>query len=192
MAEAPDLSKAEITEILSNLNYPASGYEELIPIVHRELRRISGQIMWRERPGQDLQPTELVNEAYLRLTTMGNIKWQNRAHFFAVSARIMRRILIDRARALHAKKRGGLASCASLDEVVSGSLADPGRFIALNEALERLEKIDHRQATVVELRFFGGLTEAEIAQSLGISIGTVKGDWRMARAWLLCQLTLQS
>ena len=142
-----------------------------------------------ERRGHSLQPTALVHEAYLRLFGDATIKWQNRAHFFAISAQVMRRILVDYARSRGADKRGGSWAKVSLDEAMIGSFARLDDFLVLDEAMNRLAKFDLRQSQIVELRFFGGLSEEETAEVLGISARTVKRDWRLARGWLYGQLT---
>jgi RNA polymerase sigma factor (TIGR02999 family) len=156
----------------------------LMPIVHNELRRLARRYMAGERPGQTLQATALVNEAFLRLVEVKRVKWQNRAHFFAMAARLMRRILVDVARAKRYQKRGGDARKISLDEalLVGG---DPGRdLVALDDALTALATVDARKSQVVELRFFGGLTVAETAEVLKVSPDTVMRDWSLAKAWL--------
>ena len=145
--------------------------------------------MRAERPGNSLQPTALVHEAYIRLTGMREIDWQNRAHFFAVAAQLMRRILVDRARAQHAHKRGGLHPVITFDEALPGAAFQRSeQVIALDEALDRLARLDPRQARIVELRFFTGLTEEETAEVLAVSPRTVKREWRSARAWLYSQM----
>ena len=145
--------------------------EQLVPLVHEELRRIARGCMRGERTGHSLQATALVNEAYLRLIGAQQVDWQNRVHFLAVSARLMRRILVDFARSKKYQKRGGGAQAVTLDE-----------------ALDALAKMDERKAKVVEMRFFGGLTVEETATALGVSPDTVMRDWRLAKAWLLREL----
>lgn len=157
---------------------------ELIPLVEQELHRIAHQYMNRESPGHTLQTTALVNEAYLRLIDQKKVRWQNRAHFFAIAAQTMRRILIDHARKSTRAKRGGKARKISLDEVAMVSNERASELVALDEALERLSMIDPRRGRVVELRFYGGLSNEEVAEVLGISANTVMRDWNMARAWL--------
>jgi RNA polymerase sigma factor (TIGR02999 family) len=137
-----------------------------------------------EKPGHSLQATALVHEAYLRLTNVKNVDWQGRSHFFAVAAQIMRRILVDHARAKCAGRRGGHHNKISFEEALIISFERPEQFIALDEALDRLAQLDPRQARIVELRFFGGLSEEETAAILGISARTVKRDWQFAKAWL--------
>lgn len=157
--------------------------ERLIPLVHEELRRIARRCMAGERVGHGLQATALVNEAYLRLVDGTPVAWQDRAHFLAVSARVMRRILVDDARARRAEKRGGLAARVTFDEalIVTDSSQD---FVALDDALEALSKVDVRKSRVIEMRFFGGLSVEETAAVLKVSPATVMGDWRLAKAWL--------
>jgi RNA polymerase sigma-70 factor, ECF subfamily len=163
----------------------AAALGRLIPLVHAELRRIARGFMRKERAGHTLQTSALVNEAYLRLINAQQVAWQNRAHFFAISASLMRRILVDSARERQARKRGGSDERVVLDE---GLIVGPGRnedLVALDEALSALAAVDERKSKVVELRFFGGLNEAEIAEALQISPETVRRDWRLAKVWLL-------
>ena len=163
--------------------------DALLPVVYEELRRLAAAYLRRERPGQTLQPTALVHEAYLRLIKDRPGRWQNRAHFCAIAAHSMRQILIERARARDALKRGGGAQArVTLDE---GLIAGESRgidLVALDEALERLEQLDPEQARLVELRFFGGLTIEETAEAMAISPATVKRHWTVARAWLAREL----
>jgi RNA polymerase sigma factor (TIGR02999 family) len=161
-----------------------AAFEKLVPLVYAELRRLAHRYMGRERPGHSLQTTALVNEAYLRLTDARRVRWQNRAHFFAVSAQLMRRILVDFARSRHYLKRGGAAQKVSLEEALVVS-KEPGRdLVALDDALKALAAIDGRKSQVVELRFFGGLSVAETAEVLKVSPDTVLRDWRLAKVWL--------
>jgi len=161
--------------------------EQLVPLVHDELRRIARGCMRGERTGHSLQATALVNEAYLRLIGAQQVDWQNRVHFLAVSARLMRRILVDFARSKKYQKRGGGAQAVTLDEALI--VAEPGKdLVALDDALDALAKMDERKAKVVEMRFFGGLTVEETATALGVSPDTVMRDWRLAKAWLLREL----
>src|SRR5579864_8274933 len=158
--------------------------ERLVPIVHGELRRIARRCMAGERAGHSLQATALVNEAYLRLVDVQHVNWQNRAHFLAMSARLMRRILVDYARSKGYQKRGGGAVKVTFDErlpVVGGRDQD---LVAVDDALEALAKVDERKSRVVELRFFGGLSVEETASVLKVSPDTVMRDWRLAKAWL--------
>jgi RNA polymerase sigma factor (TIGR02999 family) len=162
--------------------------DRLIPLVHAELRRLAGRYMAGERPGHTLQASALVNEAYLRLFEIKKISWQNRAHFFAMSGRLMRRILVDHARARRYLKRGGGAQQVSLDEALT-VCGEKGRdLIALDDALTALAVIDARKSEVVELRFFGGLSVAETAEALHVSPETVMRDWKVAKVWLLREL----
>jgi len=162
--------------------------ERLMPLVHSELHRLARHYMARERPDHTLQPTALVNEAYLRLMEISHVQWQNRAHFLAVAARVMRRILVDVARAHRNQKRGGGFERLELDETLA-STERPIELVALDEALDRLKAINPRQSEVVELHFFGGLTLEEAADVLEISRDTVKRDWRFAKLWLLRELS---
>ena len=162
--------------------------DRLLPLVHEELRRLAGRHMRHERPGHTLQASALVNEAYLRLIEVKQVQWQNRAHFFAVSARLMRQILVDYARKRGGQKRGGKASPVSLDEAIAARLPLDEDLIAVHEALLGLSEIDARKGQIVELRFFSGLTEEETAEVLNISPETVRRDWRFAKAWLRNEL----
>ncbi len=157
---------------------------QLMPLVYEELRRLAHQYVIRERPGHTLQTSALVNEAYLRLIDQKDVRWQNRAHFFAISAQAMRRILIDSARRHTADKRGGKAEKVSLDEVALVCVNPDSNLLALDEALNRLAQIDSQQSRIVELRYFGGLTIEETGQVMNLSPATVKREWAMARAWL--------
>ena len=163
-------------------------FNELVPLVHDELRRLAHGYMARERQGHTLQATALVNEAYLRLIDVRAVSWQNRAHFLAMSARMMRRILVDSARARGNDKRGGGAEKVTLDDAMHVT-ADAGHGLAaLDEALKALEAVHPRKSQVVEMRFFGGMTIEETASGLGLSIETVNRDWRFAKLWLLREL----
>ena len=165
-------------------NGDREAYDKLVPLVYKELHRLAHHYMSRESAGRTMQTTELVNEAYLRLVDQKSVRWQNRAHFFAISAEMMRRILVDHARRRRYRKRGGGARKITLDEtavVAGGRSAD---LVALDEALKKLSAFDPRKARVVELRFFGGLSVEETAEVLGVSPNTVIRDWSTARAWL--------
>ena len=165
-----------------------SALDRLTPIVYDELHRLARRYMKRERPGHSLQTTALVNEAYMRLVDYERMHWQDRAHFFAVSSQLMRRILVDHARR-HNLKRGGGVQHVSLDEaVVLGGDQGPD-MVALDDALNALARVDPRKVQVVEMRFFGGLSVEETAEVLKVSTITVKRDWRAARAWLYRELT---
>jgi RNA polymerase sigma factor (TIGR02999 family) len=163
--------------------------EKLLPIIYNDLRRLAGAYLSNERKDHTLQPTALVHEAYIRLVDWENVSWQNRAHFFAVAAQVMRRILVDHARGKKAEKRGGFGQLLSLDEAVSFQEKKDVDLVALDDALNELEKSDPRQAKIVELRFFGGLTIEETAEALRISPATVKNEWAFAKAWLRLELT---
>ncbi len=158
--------------------------ERLIPLVHQELHQIARRCMAGERVGHSLQATALVNEAYVRLVDGKAVEWQDRAHFLAVSARVMRRILVDHARARHAQKRGGERVRVTFDDALVVTDEPCQNFIALDDALEALAKFDERKSRVVELRFFGGLSVEETASVLNVSPDTVMRDWRLAKAWL--------
>ncbi|MGH9661592.1 MAG: sigma-70 family RNA polymerase sigma factor [Bryobacteraceae bacterium] len=162
--------------------------EKLTPLVYDELRRLAHRYMGRERAGHTLQATALVNEAYLRLVDASSVQWENRTHFFAVSAQVMRRILVDFARSRNYQKRGGGARDVSLDEALVVSLDRASEMVALDDALSALSAVDARKARVVELRFFGGLSVEETAQVLGVSVETVQRDWKLAKVWLLREL----
>jgi len=165
-----------------------SALQRLVPVVHAELRRLARREMRRERPEHTLQTTALVNEAYLRLVDMGAVDWNDRAHFFAMSARLMRRILVDHARSRRYQKRGGGAQRESFDEEVTIAAAPGTDLVALDDALQALAAIDRRKSDVIELRFFAGLSVEETAAALDVSTSTVLRDWRLARAWLLKEL----
>jgi len=165
-----------------------SALDELYPLVYDELHRLARRYMSRERKGHTLQTTALINEAYVRLAGQ-KVDWANRSHFFAISAQIMRRILIDHARRHAYAKRGGGAQQVSLDEAAAVTPDQSGELIRLDEALKSLAEMDPRRSQVVELRYFGGLNNEEIAGVLNVSENTVTRDWNMARAWLYQQLT---
>jgi RNA polymerase sigma factor (TIGR02999 family) len=179
----------EITQLLIELQGGNRLAEErLIQLIYKELHRIAANRLRNESDHHSWQPTELVNEAYLRLARIENIDWKSRAHFFAVSATIMRRILVDHARANLAKKRGDGANTISLTEAVFAAPRCEPEILALDEALGRLAELDERQSKIVELRFFAGLSEEETGNVLSISTRTVKRDWRAAKAWLFAEL----
>jgi RNA polymerase sigma-70 factor, ECF subfamily len=164
-----------------------SALNELIPLVHHELRRIAKSHMAGERKGHTLQATALVNEAYMRLVDVQRVDWQNRAHFFSMSARLMRRILVDFARSKQFKKRGAGAIHVTFDEQLVA--ANPGSdLVAIDAALKALEQVDSRKSRIVELRFFGGLSVEETAEVLSVSPQTVMRDWKLAKAWLSRQV----
>ena len=158
--------------------------DRLIPLVYDELRRIAHRYVQRERDGHTLQTSALVNEAYLRLAGQHKVSWQNRAHFFAVTAQVMRHILIDHARRRRYAKHGGEARQIPIKDASGMSMERAAELIALEEALDELAKLDRRKSSVVELRYFGGLSLEETAEVLGISLMTVRRDWRAAKAWL--------
>lgn len=163
--------------------------ERLMPAVYEELRRIARQHMRREGPGHTLQTTALVNETYLRLAESRRVRWQNRAHFFAVAARAMRHILVDYARRDRRRKRGGGLRPLSLEETAVAAREQSDALVALDEALRSLARVDPRRARVVELRYFGGLELKEVAELLAVSPATVLRDWNLAKAWLYRQLS---
>ena len=166
-----------------------SAFEQLVPLIHAELRRLAHREMGRERVGHTLQTTALVNEAYLRLIEVSRVQWQDRAHFFAMSARLMRRILVDHARSRQSQKRGGGTRNVSFDEALTVSPAGGADLVALDDALQALSSVDARKCQVVELRYFGGLSVEECAEALRVSPDTITRDWRLAKAWLLRELT---
>jgi RNA polymerase sigma factor (TIGR02999 family) len=182
-------SSKEITRLLVAWgDGDQAALEELAPLVHSELHRLAHHYMGRERPGHTLQTSALVNEAYIRLIDWKNVHWQNRAHFFAVSAQLMRRILVDFARQRKNLKHGGDALQVSLTEAKALAVDRDSDLLALNEALMSLAKLDHRMSQVVEMRFFGGLSIEEVAEVLKVSKETVMRDWRLAKVWLLREL----
>jgi len=184
------LSPGEVTRLLVELRGGNREAEaKLIPLVYSHLHRLAAHYMRHERPDHTLQPTALVNEAYLRLASQGETDWRDRAHFFGVAARLMREILVEHARARQAGKRGGKVEKLPLDEAPGFSPAKSRELIELGDALETLERLDPRQARVVDLRFFGGLTVEETAEVLGIAPRTVKREWSVARAWLHGELS---
>jgi RNA polymerase sigma-70 factor, ECF subfamily len=179
----------DVTLLLSALTRGDAGAEsKLIPVVYEELRRLAGSYMRRERVDHTLQATALVHEAYLKLVEQRSVNWQSRAHFFGVAAQLMRRILIDHARGHTRQKRGGEQQKISLDEAFVFSEQQADELLAVDDSLNLLAKIDPRQAKVVEMRFFGGLSVEEAAEALGISPKTVKRDWSVAKAWLYADL----
>lgn len=178
-------SQDHVTDLLvAWSNGDEAARDKLMPLVYDELRRLAGRYLRSERSDHTLQTTALVHEAYLRLVDQRDVQWQNRAHFFAISAQLMRRILVDHARSHHAHKRGGDSRPLPIDEAANLFHVRDAELLALDEALIGLEAIAPRQSRIVELRFFGGLTEKETAHVLGISGITVKRDLRIAKAWL--------
>jgi len=170
-------------------NGDQNAFDQLVPLVYEELRQMAKRYMERQNPGHTLQTTAIIHEAYLRLVEQKQIQWQNRAHFFAVAARVMRHILVDYARARHAAKRGGEAKLVPLDEAALASSQLAAELVALDDALESLAAVDRRKCQVVELRYFGGLSVQEAAEVLKVSPETVARDWRLARTWLLRELS---
>ena len=182
-------STSQVTQLLRAWGKgDAAALEQLVPVVHAELRRIARRQMGHERAGHTLQPTALVHEAYLRLVDIRQIQWQDRAHFFAMSSRLMRRVLVDAARARGYQKRGGGVQQVSLHEELVRAEERGADVLALDMALEELAAIDPRKSQVVEMRFFGGLSIEEAAEALHVSERTVKRDWIMAKLWLLREL----
>lgn len=183
----------QVTELLVEWSHGNQrALEQLIPLVHAELRRLARRHMARQRKGHTLQPSALVNEAYLRLVDLSRVQWQDRAHFFAMSSRLMRRILVDHARARQSLKRGAGAPQVSFDETL---VVPPERaldLVALDDALDDLATVDARKSQVIEMRFFGGLSVEETAEALEVSPDTVMRDWKLAKAWLLRQLRSRS
>lgn len=183
--------KGEVTALLGELKGGRKdALDRLIPLVYRELRRLAGHYLRGERPGHTLQATALVHEVFLRLVDQNGVDWQSRAQFMGVAGQLMRRLLVDHARARKAAKRGGLP--VTLDEERFNLGADPGQIeeiLAVDEALAQLAQVDPQQARVIELRYFGGLSIEETAEALEISTRTVKREWTMAKAWLRGQLT---
>src|SRR5258705_952397 len=183
-------SPPEVTQLLVAWgNGDQSARDQLMPLVYEELHRLAHQYMRRERPGNTLQTSGLVNEAFLKLVNQRELQWQNRAHFFGIAAQIMRRILVDYARNRGYAKRGGNAQRVSLNEALTASAERSAEVIALDEALNNLTAMDERKGKVVELRFFGGLSIEETAELLGVSPGTVMRDWTLAKAWLRRAMT---
>ena len=166
----------------------AAALDQLTPRVYRELRRMAAKFLQNERQGNSMQSVELVNEVYLRLVDIERVNWQDRAHFFAMAATLMRRILLDRARKRLTDKRGGKAPAVNLDDAPEVATGRARELVALDDALNNLAKVDPRKAQIVELRFFGGLSVEETAEVVKVSRETVLRDWKMARAWLLSEL----
>ena len=189
MKKDPPQQEHEITQLLAEWrDGNQAALDDLYPLVYDELHRLARRYMSKERKGHTLQTTALINEAYVRLVDQRNVQWANRSHFFAISAQIMRRILIDHARRQMYAKRGGGARQVSLEETAVVVQDDLSEFVRLDEALKSLAELDPRRSQVVELKYFGGLNNDEIAGVLKISTNTVIRDWNMARAWLYRQL----
>lgn len=186
-------SGSDITQLLRAWNGgDESALEKLMPIVYGELHRMARRYMAHESPDHTLQTSALVNEAYLRLVDAANANWQNRVHFFAVSAQAMRRILVDWARSRQALKRGGDVRPLQLDEALAVAQEQPVDLVALDDALKALAAVDPRKSQVVELHFFGGLNLEETAEALKVSSDTVLRDWKLAKSWLRCELSGES
>jgi len=183
-------SKVEVTQLLRAWGGgDDQALDKLTPLVESELHRLAHRYMARENPGHTLQTTALVNEVYLKLVNVQDMTWQDRAHFFAISARMMRHILTDFARSRHFQKRGGAAVHVTLDEALMVSPQQDEDIVALDDALHQLASVDSRKSQVVELRFFGGLSVEETAEVLKISRETVIRDWKFAKVWLLRELS---
>ena len=179
----------EVTQLLIDWsNGDREALDAMMPLVYAELRRIAAAYLRRERTDHTLQPTALVHEAYLRLTGQNQVRWQNRAHFFGVAAQMMRRVLVDHARANCRAKRGGSAQKLPFDETMNLYERQDEQIVELDDALARLREIDSRKVDVVELRYFGGMSVEETAEVLGVSANTVMRDWNMAKAWLYQEL----
>jgi RNA polymerase sigma factor (TIGR02999 family) len=179
-----------VTQLLASWSSgDEAALEALTPLVHQELHRLAARYMAEERRGHILQATALVNEAYLRLVDWKDVRWQNRAHFFAVAAKIMRRVLVDAARTRDRAKRGRGQVHVSLSEAAEVPIAGGVDLVALDDALKTLEALNARQSRVIELRFFGGLSLDEAAHVLNVSVGTVRRDWSLAQAWLYRELS---
>jgi RNA polymerase sigma-70 factor (ECF subfamily) len=188
--DAPVPPSHQVTRLLVDWrNGDQGALEQLIPLVHEELRRVARRHMAHERAGHTLQATALVNEAYVRLIDIRQVNWQDRTHFFAMSSRLMRRILVDFARSKGSQKRGAGAHKVSLDEALIISTEPGADLVALDDALDALAVFDARKAQVVEMRFFGGLSVEETAEALNVSVDTVMRDWKLAKAWLLRELS---
>ena len=179
----------EVTQLLIQWsNGDKAALDKLMPLIYEELRQLARHYMNRERAGHTLQTTALVNEAYLRLINRKQVHWQNRAHFFAIAAHLMRSILVDHARSHAYAKRGGGARKIALDEALAVSQQRAADVVALDDALKRLAEIDPQQSRIVEMKFFGGLTIEETAEVLGLSPATIKREWSTAKAWLYHEL----
>ena len=188
----PPSTRQEVTQLLGDWSGGNErALEKLIPLVQPELHRLAHYYMSRERAGHTLQTTALLNEAYLQLTDKTQPQWQNRTHFMAVAAQLMRRIMVDHARARHALKRGAGAIRVTLDETALVTEERAEELLALDEALEKLAEFDRRRCEIVEMRYFGGLTVEEIAEVLKVHPNTVMRDWKAAKAWLYAELTTE-
>ncbi len=177
---------ADVTELLLQWNAgDESALEHLTPLLYNDLRRLARDVLSREQPGHTLSSTALVHEVYLRLVDQRRVRWDNRAHFFGAAAHIMRRVLVDHARAKTAAKRGGNVPRLALEEDSASIDAVADEILDLDSALSKLADLDNRKARIVEMKFFGGMTNQEVAFALGISDATVERDWKLARAWLI-------
>jgi RNA polymerase sigma factor (TIGR02999 family) len=184
------MSGPDVTQLLKNWrDGNRAALDELAPVVYDELRRLASSYMRRERVNHTLQSTALVNEAFLKLCDQREVEWKNRAHFFGIAAQMIRRILVDHARAHKAEKRGGGAGVLSLDEAIGVPEKRDIEILALNDALEALQALDPKQARIVELRFFTGLSIEETAEVVGVSPATIKREWVAARAWLFREVS---
>jgi RNA polymerase sigma factor (TIGR02999 family) len=183
-------SAQDVTQLLLAWgNGDQAAFEQLMPLVYEELRKQAQRYMRQQHPGHTLQATALVNEAYLQLIRSDQVRWQNRAHFFAISAQLMRRILVDSARARQNLKRGGAAQRITFEDTLQIAAGRPLELVALDDALNALAQLNERQSRIVELRYFGGLSEEEVAEVLQISARTVRRDWSLARVWLYRELS---
>jgi RNA polymerase sigma-70 factor (ECF subfamily) len=186
---ADSKSQEQVTELLQAWSRgDQAAFDQLAPIIYTELRRLARRYMAHERPDHTLQPTALVHEAYMRLADLRNLHWKNRIHFFAISAQVMRRVLVDFARSRERRKRGGTSKLLSLDECANLGTHYDAALLALDEALNVLALEDARKCQVVEMKFFGGLSTDEIARSLRVSPDTVLRDWKLAKLWLLREM----
>ena len=187
------VSPRDVTALLGDWSRgDRTALDQLLPLVYAELRRVAARQLRNERADHTLQPTALVHEVYMRLVDQRQVDWQNRAHFFGVSAQVMRRILVDHARRHHANKRGDGVRCVSIDEARDVPASNQIPLLALDQALDRLEKVDPALAKIVELRAFGGVTIDEAAHLLKVSPSTAKREWRIAKAWLARELGVKS
>lgn len=190
MAELPPGAPESVTQLLMAWGEgDEEAFARLVPMVHGELRRIARRQMRGERAGHTLQTTALVNEAYLRLVDLDRMRWQDRGHFFAMASRLMRRALVDYARTRKMQKRGSGLQAGPLDDAAAVATSVPADVVRIDDALRVLAADHPRQATVVEMRYFGGFSVAEIAEALGVSVETIGRDWRFARLWLLRELS---
>ncbi len=185
----PAANERDITQLLLAWGRgEGSALDRLVPVVYGELRRIARNLMRRQDPGHTLQTTALVNEAYLNLIDSSRVNWQSRTHFFAIAAQLMRRVLVDAARRRNSQKRGGGHIRVTLGDGVDIAPPDDTDLVVLDEALDRLAKMNPRHSRIVELKYFGGLTEDQVAETLDISSRTVRREWTLARAWLFREL----